>query len=333
METKSENVENMLKEYFNLMSTKNDSKKAKIIGERLSDNIEEVSKQKLFYEIGLENLLSIIDNVDFSEVSSALETIQRIVHETTKTYSTSSILLLVHIHFSDFSLTFEECVSLLSEFSISEICQQLKSQTFSQLVTRDYEYELSKKDEEIAKLHQEISKIRNELNTYKYPPIKSQPNDYEPDAFRAAKEGKLSSIRYLYEIEHIDKNIRNENNNTPLHIACLNNRLPIVEYLLETQHIDKEIKGYCDRTPLHCSCEKGNLPIVEYLIETQHVNIYSRDENNNTPLHIACLNNRLPIVEYLLETQHIDKEIKGYYNKTHTHTSLAHRASPSARET
>ena len=112
-----------------------------------------------------------------------------------------------------------------------------------------------------------------------------KPNDFEPDIFKACKEAKLLSVRYL--IEH--------------------------------QNVDIDIKDEYRRTPLHWACEKGHLPIVEYLI-SKGANVNERDRLGNFVIHSACLNGgHLPIVEYLC-SKGADIEAKdAFYKRTPLH--------------
>ena len=125
--------------------------------ELLSKEIEKLSNIKQFYELNLENILSIVEKVDFEEIESnhgiqgCISIIQKLIQETTKTYPEQSILLLNSIHISRFSYSFDvnSCISIIKEFIHSDICCILSDLLNPQLVTRNYEYELSLKDKEI----------------------------------------------------------------------------------------------------------------------------------------------------------------------------------------
>ena len=137
---------------------------------------------------------------------------------------------------------------------------------------------------------------------FQFSPIQEKPKDYEPDIFKACKEGKFSSVQWLLEKEHINKNVIKDkyHNDEPIHIAAQNGHLPIVQYLIEKQKVDKDIKGgYWKETSLHYACENGRLPIVEYLI-SKGANINVKDINGSTPLHYAAYFGATEIVEFLL---------------------------------
>ena len=144
-----------------------------------------------------------------------------------------------------------------------------------------YNYLLSKKD------------------SIEFLPIKEKPNDYEPDIFKASKNGQLTSIQWLIEQENINKNKRDSEFNTPIHIASMSGHLPIVEYFIEKQNIDQDIQGSHERTPLHYACLNGHFHIVLYLI-SKGANLEAKNIYNKTPLHCACENGHLQIVKYLI---------------------------------
>ena len=111
--------------------------------------------------------------------------------------------------------------------------------------------------------------------------------------------GKLDSTQWLIEHENIDKNIKDLNGNTSLHIACSNGYLDIAEYLVG-KGCDQIPKNNIGDTPLHAACQGGYLPIVKYFIETVHIDKNIKGSKGFTPLHYACQRGRIDIVEYLV---------------------------------
>ncbi len=85
----------------------------------------------------------------------------------------------------------------------------------------------------------------------------------------------------------------------------------IVKYLVE-KGADKESKNWDNETPLHLASEKGHLEIVKYLVE----NGACKESNKIlTPLHLASKKGHLEIVQYLVENG-ADKEAKVKWNPT-----------------
>ena len=130
-------------------------------------------------------------------------------------------------------------------------------------------------------------------------------NDY----FYAAATGKLDIVQECIR-QGVDKNAKNMNRMTALHIASWNGNLEIVKYLIETCHVDKEAKNNNGRTALHCASANGHLEIVKYLIEKCRVDKEAKNNYGSTSLHCASANGHLEIVKYLVENGHIDKDAK-----------------------
>ena len=115
------------------------------------------------------------------------------------------------------------------------------------------------------------------MNIVQYAEIRFDfPKDFEPDIFKACEEGKLTSAKWLIEKENEDKNKKDDDENTPIHIVSQNGHLSIVQYFIEKQNVDKDIKGCEEKTPLHYACEEGHLQIVEYFI-SKCANIEAKD--------------------------------------------------------
>ena len=87
--------------------------------------------------------------------------------------------------------------------------------------------------------------------------------------------------------------------NTPLHIACNNNKTSIVKFFTDMSICDQFVLNKDKENPLHLSC-KGSLETVKLLtITVEH--LLQISSSGLTPLHIACKCNKLDIVQYLLE--------------------------------
>ena len=108
----------------------------------------------------------------------------------------------------------------------------------------------------------------------------------------------MSIVEYLIH-KGCNTKIKNTNQNTPVHVACLLGHLPVIKYFIDNNYVDKDIKGQNDCTLLHFACKGGYLPIVEYLID-QGCDPQIHDKDGNTPVHLACLEGHLSVVKYLI---------------------------------
>ena len=263
-----------------------------------ADNINDLYKDSKFYSLPISIINSVIQKVDFSEISDSIPVLKEIIVNTTKNHPNDSALLLhsIKIHYS---LLFENCVSLLGSFSTCYLCTKLASlyseQTHS--VDIDYDYELLTKEKEIQKLKNIL-----QINNIKYfPPITKVPEDFEQNIHEAAKQGKLYSVQYLLEqnlakIESLD-----DHECTPLHCACNNGHLDIVQYLIGQKGANKEAKDSNGYKPLHCACINGYLDIVEYLVKKQDVDRDSLSKFDYAPIHYACMRGQIEIVKFLCQ--------------------------------
>ncbi|MCU0547580.1 MAG: ankyrin repeat domain-containing protein [Oscillatoriaceae cyanobacterium Prado104] len=106
----------------------------------------------------------------------------------------------------------------------------------------------------------------------------------------------------------LDINARDEYGNTPLHRAVQDNRPEIVSFLI-ANGAELNVKNESENTPLHLS-RSGNTPlhlavqnnrpeIVSFLI-TNGAKVNVKNESGNTPLHLAVQNNRPEIVSFLI---------------------------------
>jgi len=98
-------------------------------------------------------------------------------------------------------------------------------------------------------------------------------HDFEEDVFKAASNGKLSSIIYI---------LANGTN--------INIEFPNEEY---------DGMRMKNSTPMFFSARYGHLKVVEYLID-HGANVNAKNSFNETPLHYSALNGHLKITEYLV---------------------------------
>lgn len=84
----------------------------------------------------------------------------------------------------------------------------------------------------------------------------------------------------------IDKEIRNEKDQTLLIYATLYKQTEIVEYLLNNC-VDVNAQDYLGKSALHYASEKGHQDIIMLLISDENTNINIQDHNGDTPLHLS----------------------------------------------
>ena len=158
----------------------------------------------------------------------------------------------------------------------------------------------------------------------------------EFNMIEAAKQGKLSSIKYLIEEEKQDKNQVDLLGNSSLHYACKFGYLPIVEYLAD-QGAELNTINSAGETPLNIALNNKHENVVIYLLKKMNIdipdgvilNVFNAviddniksiiflmeklginpnitDDDGNSPLILACKYSHFDIIQYLIEKQKVN---------------------------
>ena len=130
----------------------------------------------------------------------------------------------------------------------------------------------------------------------------------------ACIEGDNKLIKELVE-KGADCTVKTKNGNTPLHLACANEKIDYASIQLlinNTSNID--ITGSNGFTSLHAACQNENSEkSVMQLLILKGGNVNIKDKNNNLCLQVACMNKNInkEAIEYLLkETTDINSKNK-----------------------
>ena len=265
--------------------------------ELLSENIVDLSKMEQFYKLPITNIVSVLQKVNYSAVEKLVPLLQSVIQGTNKTHPNESAILLHGIKCKDCSLSVSDCINIFQCFSNCDLCVKLGS-----LISGNSEVviETNKADQTISEIKEQITQIENSKSPEK-------PADFEEDIYKAASQGKLSSVQYLIETMNVDKDSKTSNGDTPLHYACYTGQLPIVRYLIEEKGADKDSRNEIGCSPLHYGCQYGHVNVVQYLIEQQGVDKEEKDNGGDTPLIWAARSGNTEVVTYLLSIG-VDKE-------------------------
>ena len=199
----------------------------------LGESLAEISDDDGFYHLPTKNIIGIIKSSRIMETSSFTRTrthknidvVKHIVQRLSQIRPDEAPLLLTTINFPE--STFEDCVEVLTSFTSSPVCCRL-GELYGQnraIPDHNIEFQLSQKDLEIQNLKLEILDLKNKLPMEK-------PYNFEPDIFKAAKEGKLKSVQYLIQ-NKTDKDKQDTDGRTALHYAVKTNNYLLVEFLVE----------------------------------------------------------------------------------------------------
>ena len=112
--------------------------------------------------------------------------------------------------------------------------------------------------------------------------------------------GNLAMVKYLVEKHGCDPSGKDDDGDTPLHLAASSGKLDISMYLIEERKCSSGCPGQRGRSPLHYACEgNGNLAMVKYLVEKHGCDLFIQDIYGQTPLDLATTCNNKLVIEYL----------------------------------
>jgi len=102
----------------------------------------------------------------------------------------------------------------------------------------------------------------------------------------ACREGALDIVRYLTQTSCCDKTLKDYKEEVPLHIACSKQFLEMVQLVSSPLiHIIKNENG---DTPLHIASKCGRIEFVRHLTENCVPAATIQNSSNELPLHYAC---------------------------------------------
>ena len=310
--------------------------------EFITNNITSLASTTNFFSLSLQNLLSIISNVDFSIQEEPYELIQHIIKKTIEQHKEeeNKLFMLNAINCDNCSFTIQEFIEILSNFDSSSICTKLYKTFLAEELqpVEDYDYILSEKDKEINQLKKEIAsyqekeKISEEhekdtstvdMDTedrsksfYTLPYLKQVYNVDKEDALLYGSEiNDFKLVKIAVEQFGCDVMHRNSKGETALIINCSkgDSNIMIVNYLIEKMKLKPPPTNFNPSIFQAAACD--DVQSVRYLIETVGVNPNCTCPYNRTPLYLAS--SKSPgVVKYLLEEAKADPYITNTYGYT-----------------
>lgn len=121
----------------------------------------------------------------------------------------------------------------------------------------------------------------------------------------AGYKGYFEKTKAILENFTIDINVKNKSDNTPLHVATLNeknNVLDVIKLLVKNGANINAINSN-GNTPLHLATIRfeNNAEVIDFLLTQENVNINHIDNNKLRPLHIAIINDKIEIINKLIK--------------------------------
>jgi ankyrin repeat protein len=151
---------------------------------------------------------------------------------------------------------------------------------------------------------------------------------------KECEKGNFKNIKYLIQHYNADVFAKNDEGQTPLHLACNGNDmqrgyifenqqcLKMVKHLIEEQNADPEVTCNEGKSAMHYAAENHyGSSILRYLTEDQKLDIKATDNEGRTALHIACqtdifVDDKWSTQKYLIEDHAKIIEAKDKKGKT-----------------
>jgi ankyrin repeat protein len=121
--------------------------------------------------------------------------------------------------------------------------------------------------------------------------------------FYCVEAGDYKALNELFETysstfgESTLANARDEDDDTPLIVACLLNHLLCIDVLVARGALI-DVVGCSTRSPMHCAAFQGHRQTVERLIEL-NATLIGLDSLQDLPIHKAAMNDHSMVIETL----------------------------------
>jgi ankyrin repeat protein len=131
----------------------------------------------------------------------------------------------------------------------------------------------------------------------------------------ATRNGHKKLVQVLVEDCKADVNLKDDNDEAPIHIAASVYRVDIVKYLLEkgSEYVEdvKHMLNDKNVDRFFAAVESGNVQLVEEILDKDKVDIDSLDKGryHRTALHMAATDGRENLVKLLVEKYKADVNI------------------------
>jgi ankyrin repeat protein len=136
----------------------------------------------------------------------------------------------------------------------------------------------------------------------------------ETASYIASFRGNYEILQMLVEDYKADKNAEDKDGDTPLSVACYEDKPKIIEFLLEQKAYVKT-RGIRGDSVIHISSSNCSAEIVQKLIE-HGADVDALNDDRETPLHIIARHSRVEIMQLVLKYATNLDQSSIYGNKT-----------------
>lgn len=128
---------------------------------------------------------------------------------------------------------------------------------------------------------------------------KSLQNTHTESLMRAIQNKDIFEVmiltRFLADVNFCDKNEQ-----TPLHLAAVNDHYEIIKILMECK-ANPNLKNKDGQTPIHLVAHCGGVESMKCLLSNENADVQEKDNFWQTPLHLAADNDDYEIIQLLME--------------------------------
>ena len=128
-------------------------------------------------------------------------------------------------------------------------------------------------------------------------------------------------MKTLIQKYHQNKFSRNNENDTPLHVAALGGKQEVALALINEFGCVVKSKGVQGRSVLHSACNGGNVSLVRALVNEHKADINAIDDDSDTPLHVAALCGKQEVALALIKEFGCDVQSKGFVGRSVLHSA------------
>jgi len=126
----------------------------------------------------------------------------------------------------------------------------------------------------------------------------------ETPLYVACRNNQIEVLKLLFNESKINIEKPNINGETPFWIACYEGNTLIVKFLLNNK-ANPEATNKLEETPLYVTCHEGYAEIVKLLIKSNKVNLEATNKKGRGAIHVACYKGHIAIVRLLLNSKKV----------------------------
>ena len=172
----------------------------------------------------------------------------------------------------------------------------------------------------MAALNGQIDTVKILVDEFNCSPLMFNGLEMELSFMLLVRAITIELIDLLIRTYQLDPMGKDDDGNTPLHIAAQKGQVDTVKHLITEYEVKIDARNNQDNTPLCVAALNGQIDIIKILVEEFNCSPFVQGFRNGTLLHAACLNNNIELIDLLIRTYQVDpmgKDDDGKHTSTH----------------